>query len=58
MTLKKMYAICTHPIFLPAAVQARKAGLEFLQQLHGYFSHDAEDCLMTRSNHWTKRGNS
>jgi hypothetical protein len=25
---------------------------------HGDFSHDAEDCLMTLSTHWTKRGNS
>ena len=25
----------------------QKSRMEFLQQFHGYFSHDAEDCLMT-----------
>ncbi len=25
----------------------QKSRMEFLQQLHGHFSHDAEDCLMT-----------
>ena len=36
----------------------QKSRMEFLQQRHGELPHDAEDCLMTRSTHWTKRGNS
>lgn len=36
----------------------QKSRMEFLQQFHGYLSHDAEDCLMTRSIQWNKRGNS
>jgi hypothetical protein len=37
MTLKKMCAICTNPIFLPVAVQARKAGWNFCSNAMGSF---------------------
>ena len=47
MTLEKMYAICTNPISLPVAVQARKAGWNFCSNSMGMVPQNAEDCLMT-----------
>jgi hypothetical protein len=58
MTLEKMYAICTNPISLPVAVQARKAGWNICSNSMGMVPQNAEDCLMTLSTDWTKRGNS